>query len=229
MACTEPSLHLGISQVQVTLEERSSVVEEPRYLLICHFLDPLEEKAKKLQSLAENVGKNGVSSDDPDAINKLSEKLEKLQKQQELYRAINKALRKADKSGDDAPLKALGLSDQTIAELKQPDFAGRRGIPSYVLTNNRSNMRRIRQRIEELKATAEDQTSSEQHGEILIVDNVEENRVQIFFPDKPDQQMRARLKGYGFRWSPTAGAWQRYRSNAGLYWARQCCGAVTDD
>ena len=182
-----------------------------------------QEQAKKLRERAASVGKGGVSSDDPDAINKLSEKLEKLQKQQELYRAINKALRKADKSGDDAPLKALGLSDQTIAGLKQPDFAGRRGIPSYVLTNNSSNMRRIRQRIEELKATAEDQTSEEQHGEIRIVDNVEENRVQIFFPRKPATDLRRTFKSAGFRWSPTTGAWQRHRSNAALYWARRAC------
>ena len=177
-----------------------------------------KEKAAKLRERAASVGKAGISSDDPAAIQKLTEKLEKLEKlekQQEHYKAINKALKRADKTGDDTPLRELGLSDQTIAGLKEPDFAGRRGIPSYVLTNNNSNMRRIRERIEALRATAEDQTSSEQHGEVRIVDNVEENRVQIFFPYKPDRPTRQTLKCYGFRWSPTADAWQQHRSLLG--------------
>ena len=182
-----------------------------------------QQKAEKLRERAASVGKCGVSSDDPDAIRKLTEKLEKLEKQQGLYKAINQALRRADKAGDDAPLRELGLSDQTIAGLKQPDFAGRRGIASYVLTNNNSNMRRIRERIEALKEAAEDQTSSEQHGEVRIVDNVEENRTQVFFPTKPDKPTRQMLKCYGFRWSPTAEAWQRQRSSTALYWAQRIC------
>ena len=184
----------------------------------------LKEKASKLRDRASSVGKAGVSSDDPDAVVKLVEKLQKLEEKQELYKSINRALRKADKTGSDEELKALGLSDKTIAELKTPDYAGRRGIPSYQLTNNSSNMRRIRQRIEALRATAHDVTNTEKHGDIEIVDNVEENRVQIFFPGKPDRDTRQQLKSYGFRWSPTAGAWQRHRSDSALYWARQCCG-----
>ena len=73
-------------------------------------------------------------------------------------------------------------------------------------------MRRIRKRIEALRATADDQTTEEQHGDIRIVDNVEENRVQIFFPGTPSFDVRKKLKQNGFRWSPTAGAWQRHRS-----------------
>lgn len=34
-------------------------------------------------------------------------------------------------------------------------------------------------------------------------------RLQIFFDDKPDDQVRALLKANGFRWSPSRGAWQR--------------------
>ena len=184
----------------------------------------LKEKASRLRGRAASVGKAGVSSDDPDAVIKLAEKLEKLEQQQELYKAINKALKKADRTGSDAELKALGLSDKTIAELKTPDFAGRRGIPSYTLTNNSSNMRRIRQRIEALREAENDQTSEEQHGKIRIVDNVEENRVQVFFPGIPSPEVRGKLKQNGFRWSPTAGAWQRHRSEAALWWARRCCG-----
>ena len=52
-----------------------------------------------------SVGKAGVSSDDPDAVVKLAEKLEKLEQQQELYKAINKALKKADRTGSDEELK----------------------------------------------------------------------------------------------------------------------------
>lgn len=39
--------------------------------------------------------------------------------------------------------------------------------------------------------------------------NQEENRLQIFFDQKPDEDVRAALKANGFRWAPGAGAWQR--------------------
>ena len=89
----------------------------------------LKEKASRLRGRAASVGKAGVSSDDPDAVVKLIENLEELEKKQALYKAINKALRKADRTGSDEELKALGLSDKTIAELKTPDDAGEQGHP----------------------------------------------------------------------------------------------------
>ena len=48
------------------------------------------------------------------------------------------------------------------------------------------------------------------YGDIKIVDNIEENRVQIFFPGKPEQEMRTKLKRHGFRWTPNNGCWQSY-------------------
>ena len=68
----------------------------------------LKEKASKLRDRASSVGKAGVSSDDPDAVVKLVEKLQKLEEKQELYKSINKALKKADRTGSDEELKALG-------------------------------------------------------------------------------------------------------------------------
>ena len=40
-----------------------------------------------------------------------------------------------------------------------------------------------------------------------------ENRVRIFFDNKPPVEMRTALKGAGFRWAPSVGAWQRHASN----------------
>ena len=53
-------------------------------------------------------------------------------------------------------------------------------------------MRRIRQRIEALREAANDQTSEQQHGDIRIVDNVEENRVPGFLP-RPFRRRRFAL------------------------------------
>ena len=184
----------------------------------------LKNKASELRGRAASVGSAGVSSDDPDAIEKLEEQLQKLDKNQKLYKAINKALRKSDRTGNDDDLRALGLSEKLIAQLKTPDDCGERGIAPFQLSNNSSNMRRIRKRIEALQAAADDQTVEEQHGDIRIVSNVEENRVQVFFPGVPSPEVRSKLKQNGFRWSPTAGAWQRHRSDAALWWARRCCG-----
>ena len=184
----------------------------------------LKNKAAELRGRAASVGKGGISSDDPAAVEKLEEELQTLEEKQQLYKAINKALRKSDRSGSDDELRALGLGDKLIEQLKKPDDCGERGIAPFQLSNNSANMRRIRKRIEALQAAADDQTTEEQHGEIRIVSNVEENRVQIFFPSTPSFDVRKKLKQNGFRWSPTAGAWQRHRSNAALWWARRCCG-----
>ena len=84
----------------------------------------------------------------------------------------------------------------------------------------------IKARIEKLKATAQNVTIKTPFASGTIVDNVEENRLQILFDDKPDADTRTKLKSHGFRWSPRNGAWQRMRSNAATYYAKQICGIV---
>lgn len=38
-------------------------------------------------------------------------------------------------------------------------------------------------------------------GEINVVENYSENRIQLFFDGKPDEATRKELKRNGFRWS----------------------------
>lgn len=56
--------------------------------------------------------------------------------------------------------------------------------------------------------------TEQQIGDITIINSVEDNRIMITFPGVPDESIRARLKSDGFRWSPSNGAWQAYRSAA---------------
>ena len=49
-----------------------------------------------------------------------------------------------------------------------------------------------------------------------IIHNASENRVQIIFDEKPDEDARCMLKAEGFRWSPRAGAWQRQLNDKGI-------------
>lgn len=172
-----------------------------------------DEKAKYYEGKAASVGTAGISSDDPNGVVKLKEKLEKLEAMQELYKGINKAI----KNGSDIELKRLGLNDAQIVEIKKTDFCGRVGIPSYKLTNNNAVMRSTKKRIEELENKSGDVTSSWKIGDVEVIDNVEENRLQVVFPAIPSEEIRGKLKVSGFRWCPTSGCWQRMRSNAARY------------
>jgi len=44
---------------------------------------------------------------------------------------------------------------------------------------------------------------------VQIVTNYALERIQMFFPGKPDDETRAKLRGAGWNWSPRNGAWQR--------------------
>lgn len=49
---------------------------------------------------------------------------------------------------------------------------------------------------------------SDKNG-IKVLANTDENRVQIFFDDKPGEEIRDLLKANNFRWAPSKKAWQR--------------------
>lgn len=168
-----------------------------------------------------------VMAGDSDAVERLREKIEKAEKAQEQYKAINAAIRKHAKRGPDAQvaaLAALGYSERTARELLAPDFMGRVGIPSYKLTNNNANIRRMRERLAQI-TEAKSAPDVEVQGEhATMEDSPGDNRVRLIFPDKPDAEVRARLKACGFRWSPSAGAWQAYRNYRTLAVARREAG-----
>lgn len=183
----------------------------------------LQQAAADVARRAEAVGSGGVSSDDPDAVDKLAEKLEGLKALQARMIAANKVVRKfkgKDQAAGVAALVAQGFTESSAAKLFEPDFCGRVGFASYELTNNGANIRRIEQRIEHLKRNATRETKVEAFGAIKLVENAEINRVQIIFPGKPSADVRGKLKASGFRWSPSEGAWQRQLNNAAVYWAK---------
>jgi len=173
-----------------------------------------EHYRRRVTALESN---RAIFSDDPDATEKLVDKIERLKNRQGIMKRANLLIRKADRDG----LADLGFSDETIANLFKTDFAGRVGFPNYVLTNNSANIRRLEKRLAILQKAQSDETTEEKFpGGIRLVDNVEDNRLQIFFPEIPSEALRRELKSNGFRWSPTLGAWQRHRSNHATYLAK---------
>ena len=168
-----------------------------------------------------SVGTGGISSDEPQAIEKLKLKLEKLEKHQELMKAANAAIRMKDRGKGDAKLKELGYAPDEITELRAPDFCGRVGYPAYELSNNLANIKRIRERIASLEKLKEAPPEGWTFDGGQVVVNTEENRVQLIYDEKPDADTRAKLKENGFRWAPSQKAWQRQLNSAGMYAARE--------
>lgn len=50
-----------------------------------------------------------------------------------------------------------------------------------------------------------------------VVKNYSEDRLQILFDEKPDQETISKLKHNGFRWSPRFKAWQRQLTSNSFY------------
>lgn len=167
------------------------------------------ELSKELERRAEAAANNAaIFSDDPDAAEKLEDRIHRLEQRHELMKAANKLIRANDYEG----LRALGFDDTRIAKLLVPDYMGRVGFPGYSITNNGANIRRLKKRLGSVQAHANDETSEQELNGVRIVDSVEDNRLQVFFPGKPAAEVRTELKSYGFRWAPSLGCWQRNRS-----------------
>jgi len=172
------------------------------------------DKAAYYEGRAETAANNSsISGDDPEAVKKYKEKLTNLETLQNNMKAVNKA----SKKGKDALLKKmqeLNFSGHFIEVLLMNMEKYENGVPfaAWRLSNNNAEIRRIKEKIKSLeKLNNMEAVTTTFNGGILQI-NIEINRVQFLFDDKPSAEIRTMLKRSGFRWAPSEGAWQRQRT-----------------
>lgn len=165
-----------------------------------------EQKAKAAES------NDAIYLEDEDSVRKLEEKLKKHIRLQEQMKAANKIVKSKKLSDQEKieELMGLGLSNESAVGLISPNRFQGPGFAPYQLSNNNAIIRNTKRRLEQ--AVKLKNTESEEYmiADVKVVTNTEDNRLQLFFPDKPDEEMRKKLKQNGFRWSPSNGCWQSY-------------------
>lgn len=163
-----------------------------------------------------STGRGGISADDPNAIQKLEAKLKALEEYQETMKTVNAYYRK-HKTLDNCP----HLPPEGIAKLKADMAAswhlGDKPYPSWALSNNNAEIHRIKTRIGTLTRQRETEYVGWDFDGGVVEVNREDNRLQIFFDRKPEEDIRSILKSNGFHWSPRAGAWQRQLGDSAIW------------
>lgn len=166
------------------------------------------EKAAYYRQKAEAVENNdNIYLGDDDAIERLEEKIAKLTAQQEKMKAVNKLMR--SKKRDDEKLAGLLLLGFSEIAAKNA-VANKSTYPAYCLTNNNAKINAAKKQLERAKTLASKNDRKYEAGDLTIEECYSENRVRIYFPGKPDDEMRSNLKRNGFRWAPSMGCWQAY-------------------
>lgn len=156
-----------------------------------------------------------ISADDPEAINKLKEKIEQAETRQTRMKAVNAAHRKYLK--DPATLDKADLTDteKKIIREYEPRNSWEHPFAPYELSNNNANIRRMKRRLAGLEKAKSRETREYVIEGVTVIENTEENRLQLFFDSKPPEETRKRLKSNGFRWARSIGAWQRQLNTLG--------------
>lgn len=175
------------------------------------------EKATYYEARAAAAENNtAISSDDPEAIAKLTEKLEMLKAAQELMKAVNVFYRK---NGTCHGME--GLSEELAEELDQDVKNGPpwMNVPfdSHSFSNNNQEIHRVQNRIKKLTEAKELGYTGWTFEGGRVEANGDKNRLQIFFDAIPDEETRRELKSRGFRWARSEGAWQRQLTDNAIY------------
>lgn len=196
------SMIAGPSKFPVRRAEKANISERNR----SNEFTAWREKAIKRLTRPEPV--EGISELDEAKAN-----LEQRKHNHEFYKKVNKIIR----SGGDVVSKLIGagIKEDLAKSLIIPDRIHGSGFPSYKLSNNLAEIKRLEARIIMLSSKADkanDPTTAKEqkvlYG-VTIVSNYPDDRVQLLFPSKPSDEVRAALKRRAFRWSPHNQAWQR--------------------
>lgn len=180
------------------------------------------QKTKEAEDYARRaaaVGTGGISADDPEAVDKLTDKVSELEAKRDRMKLVNKLYRKADRAG----LEALGLNYDSLKS--QIDAIGyswdKQPYASYTLTNLGARIRDAKKRAERLErhqATAVD-ALIELEGATVKAD-AEDNRIVIRFHNYLTKDSYKTMRSAGFVWSPTRDGFTRKLSSYSVESAR---------
>ena len=146
-----------------------------------------------------------IRADDPRAVEMLKENLEGYEGRQEYMQKVNDYY-KANGTAFGCPgvdrETALKLNERVNEHQSTP-------YPGRFFKDNFAEINRLKSNIDRLENKPETMFKGWQFegGEAVI--NLANNRLQLMFADKPNDDERAVLKKNGFKWAPTAKAWQR--------------------
>lgn len=212
IGCRCPSVLIsGAGNFPVKKKEKQVQAWENNY----QFYQETQKLISKIKSIL--YGKDIIKSGDSDALERLEEKLAGLKEDQERMKVANKFIRLKNVEKGNEGLTNMGYSEKEIKELREPDFCGRVGYPPYMLQNNNANIHRVEGRLKQLKAEKERGSHEEENRYFRVVENTEIMRLQIFFDEKPVQDIRSILKKNGFKWSSKNGCWQRQLTDNARY------------
>ena len=177
------------------------------------------EEYREIQGLLDKIrstGMGGISADDPNAVSKLESKLAKLEALQETMKAVNAYYRR-NKTLDGCPHLSLEQIEKLKASMSGSYRANPKPFESYQLSNNNAEIHRLKNRITALTRRKELGYVGWEFDGGRVEANTADNRLQIFFDEKPDKEIREELKGNGFRYAPSAEAWQRQLNDNAIY------------
>lgn len=210
IGCMCPSIMIsGGSNFPVRKKEKQNAASDRNWQ---EFHNLNEYYENKLNSIL--AGANIISSSDEDAIEQLAEKLSNLEAKQEFMKAAN-AYHRKHKTIEGFS----GFSAKLIERLRDEKLLEMKPFETWQLSNNNANIKRVKERIASLKRIKESETKEYRIEELdlLVKENVEDMRIQLFFDDKPDADVRDILKRNAFKWAPSNGCWQRQLTDNARY------------
>ncbi|MHC2258293.1 hypothetical protein [Sinorhizobium meliloti] len=208
-------------------EKRMRISDARRADLKAH--ETTARKAAKRKAFPHGSDDEPIRSGDPSAMQRIVTRIDELALSIDRMKAANAIIRRMEKelSSEEDMVAAVaantGLSPEAAARgIKLAPWQSRRGFGT---TNSRAELRRLQRRLSAIAKMKERGTQSHEvdtsAGAVEIKENADMARIQLIFPDKPDESTRRVLKANGFRWSPSQGAWQRHLNEAGRYAAQR--------
>ncbi|MBQ4009129.1 MAG: hypothetical protein II604_00320, partial [Bacteroidales bacterium] len=172
------------------------------------------EKVAPVLSKLEYPSRQGIKSSDSDALQKLKDKLERMERNQELMKRTNTDFAKVVKEK-----KTVGEFMQQVSylsdEMKKEAMYGIKSwhskpFPPFQLQNANQEMRRLKQRIAEIskiKEAGDGEAENLENKHFGVERDTDLMRYKLTFDGIPAPEIRSVIKKYGARWSPRNMAW----------------------
>lgn len=190
--------------------------------------DKNHEDYKALETILhqlETAGSGGIQSGEADAVERLQKKLDALEAQRERMKTVNQFFRKHG-TLEGCPALSDVEREKLASDMAAGWHLGKDPYASFTLSNMGAEIRRLKDRVSAISKAEAAGLKEEQRDGVRIVEDPETMRIKLIFDDKPDEQTREALKSNGFRWAPSAGAWQRVLNANGRFAADRVLAAL---